>query len=89
MEFSNNLWWLGTEYSRNRVVVPAIQATLAGGIDSLESVFGLLNGLKIRARSATANQDPDCSLHEHDNYPLMDRSPPLTPGTQAAGNLFL
>jgi hypothetical protein len=32
------------------VVVPARQATKAGGIDSLESILGLLKSLKIRAR---------------------------------------
>ncbi len=32
----------GQELSRNRVVVPARQATQAGGIDSLESIPGLL-----------------------------------------------
>ena len=35
--------------SRNSVVVPARQATQAGGIDSLESIPGLLKSLKIRA----------------------------------------
>ncbi len=37
------------EQSRNRVVVPACQATQAGGNDSVESILGLLNSLKIRA----------------------------------------
>jgi hypothetical protein len=37
------------EPSRNRVVVMARQATEAGGIDSLESILGLLKSLKIRA----------------------------------------
>jgi hypothetical protein len=37
---------IGTEY-RNRVVVPARQATSCGGIDSLESIPGLLKSLKI------------------------------------------
>jgi hypothetical protein len=37
LEFLNNLWGLGNEY-RNKVVVPARQATWAGGIDALESV---------------------------------------------------
>jgi hypothetical protein len=36
--------------SRNSVVVPARQATQAGGIDSLESILGLLKSLKIRAQ---------------------------------------
>jgi hypothetical protein len=35
------------EPSRNRVVVPARQATKAGGIDSLESIPGLLKSSKI------------------------------------------
>jgi hypothetical protein len=34
---------------RNRVVVPARQDTQPGGIGSLESIFGLLQSLKIRA----------------------------------------
>jgi hypothetical protein len=34
---------------RNRVVVPASQATKAGGIDPLELILGLLKSLKIRA----------------------------------------
>jgi hypothetical protein len=44
--FLNNLWGLAI---RNRIVVPARQATLAGGIDSLESILGLFKILKIRA----------------------------------------
>jgi hypothetical protein len=36
------------EPSRNRVVVPARQATQRGGIGSLESILGLLKSLKIR-----------------------------------------
>ncbi len=44
----NNLWGLGTE-SRNRVSLPARQATQPGGIGFLESIFGLLKSLKIRA----------------------------------------
>jgi hypothetical protein len=36
----------GKEQSRNRVVVPARQATQAGGNDSLESILGLLKSLK-------------------------------------------
>ncbi len=47
LEFLNNLWGLGT--SRNRVVVPARQATQLGGIGSLESILWLLKSLKIRA----------------------------------------
>ncbi len=39
----------GYEPSRNRVVVPACQATLAGGIDALESITGILKSLKIPA----------------------------------------
>ncbi len=35
--------------SRNRIVVPARQATFAWGIYSLESILGLLKSLKIRA----------------------------------------
>ncbi len=45
----------GQEPSRNRVVVPARRTTQAGGIDSLESILGLLKSLKIRAL------DPDDS----------------------------
>jgi hypothetical protein len=39
------------ELSRNKVVIPARQATSTqpGGIDSLESILGLLKSLKIRA----------------------------------------
>ncbi len=48
LEFLNNPWGLGTDY-RNRVVVPASQATQPGGIGSLESILGLLKSLKIRA----------------------------------------
>jgi hypothetical protein len=40
------------EPSRNRVVVPARQATQRGGIGSLELILGLLNSLKIRAQRA-------------------------------------
>ncbi len=39
----------GLEPSRNKVVVPARQATQPGGIGSLESILGLLESLKIRA----------------------------------------
>ncbi len=38
LEFLNNLHVLGLEPSRNRVVVPARQATYAAGIDSWESI---------------------------------------------------
>jgi hypothetical protein len=38
--------------SRNRVVVPARQATQPGGIGSLESILVLLKSLKIRAQDA-------------------------------------
>jgi hypothetical protein len=42
----NNLW--GTRNRAGyRVVVPARQATQAGGNDSVESILGLLNSLKI------------------------------------------
>ncbi len=37
------------EPSRNRVVVPAYQATYAGESDYLESILALLKSLKIRA----------------------------------------
>ncbi len=40
---------MGNEPSRNRVVVPAHQATQSGGIGSLESILGLLISLTIRA----------------------------------------
>jgi len=43
LEFLNNL------PSRNRVIVPARQATQPGGIGSLESILGLLKSLKIWA----------------------------------------
>jgi hypothetical protein len=36
--------------ARNRVIVPARQATLAGGTNSLESIPGLHKRLKIRAQ---------------------------------------
>ncbi len=35
--------------ARNRVVVPARQATQVGGIGSLESILGLLKSLQIQA----------------------------------------
>ncbi len=47
LEFLNNLWEL--EPSRNRVVVPARQASQADGVDSLESILVLLKGKKIRS----------------------------------------
>jgi hypothetical protein len=40
------------EPSRNRVFVPARQATQSGGIGSLESILGLLKSLKIRAQES-------------------------------------
>jgi hypothetical protein len=48
LEFLNNtgIWGLGP--CRNKVVVPGRQATQPGGIDSLESILGLLKSLKIR-----------------------------------------
>ncbi len=50
LEFLNNLWELGTEEpSRNKLIIPARQATYAGGIDSLESILGFIKSLKIRA----------------------------------------
>ncbi len=50
LEFSNNLWGLGTEQEQGyRLIVPARQATQAGGIDSLDSIPGLLTSLKILA----------------------------------------
>jgi hypothetical protein len=45
----------GWEPSRNRVVVPARQATQPGGIGSLESILGLLKSLKIRAQGTGIN----------------------------------
>jgi hypothetical protein len=47
LEFLYIPWGLVIE--RNRVIVPVRQATLAGRIDSLESIPGLLKSLKIRA----------------------------------------
>jgi hypothetical protein len=43
LEFLSNLWWLRP--SRNRVVVPARQATYAVGIDSLESIIDSLESI--------------------------------------------
>jgi hypothetical protein len=48
LEFLNNIW--GLEPSRNRVIVPARQATEAGGIHFLESIPELHKRLKIRAK---------------------------------------
>jgi hypothetical protein len=47
LELLNSLW--GLETGRNRVIVPARQATKASGIHSLESILGLHKRLKIRA----------------------------------------
>jgi hypothetical protein len=52
LEFLNNLLGLGTELSRNRVIVPVCQATSAEGIHSLESIPELHNRLKIRAQTS-------------------------------------
>jgi hypothetical protein len=41
LEFLNNLWGLYEEPRRNRVIVPARQATWARAIHSLESIPGL------------------------------------------------
>jgi hypothetical protein len=52
----------GSEPSRNRVVVPARQATQAGEIDSLGSFPRLLTSLKIRPRNAKSvltNAEPE------------------------------
>jgi hypothetical protein len=46
VEFLNNIG--GEEPSRNRVVVPACQATQVGAIGSLQSILGLHKRLKIR-----------------------------------------
>jgi hypothetical protein len=48
LEFFNNI--RGQESSRDRVVIPAHQATQPAGIASKESILGLLNSLKIRAQ---------------------------------------
>ena len=40
----------GKEPSRNKVVVPARQATRADGIDALESILGRLKNLKNQAQ---------------------------------------
>jgi hypothetical protein len=57
------LWGLGD--SRNRVVVPVRQATQAGGINTLESIPGLLTSLKIPlqdriAGSVLLGRNPFC-----------------------------
>jgi hypothetical protein len=39
------------------VVVPACQATQPGGIGSLESIFGLLENLKIRAQEGNTEEE--------------------------------
>jgi hypothetical protein len=41
-----------------RVIVPARQATWAGGIDSLESIYGPLNRLEIWAQEEILNLPP-------------------------------
>ncbi len=48
LEFLNNLW------GRVGIVLsyPARQAAQAGGIDSLESILGRLESLKIRAQAS-------------------------------------
>jgi hypothetical protein len=69
------------EPSRNRAVVPARQATLAGGIDSLEPILELLKSLKIRALGSiecTVDQRPHHMLylfpfHRSFNYPYFQR----------------
>ncbi len=53
LEFLNN--YGGQEPSRKRVLVPARQATEAGGIDSLESISGLHRSLKIPPHYACRN----------------------------------
>jgi hypothetical protein len=55
LEFLNNLWGLGTEY-RKRTIVPARQATKAGGIHSLESIPGLHKRLKKPAQAVIQAQ---------------------------------
>ncbi len=44
---------MGARNRGNSVDVPALQATWAGGIDSLESIPGLLKRLQIRALEIT------------------------------------
>jgi hypothetical protein len=55
LKFFNNLW--GASTSRNRVIVPARQATQPGGIGFLESILGLLKSLKIRALQTEGEGD--------------------------------
>jgi hypothetical protein len=54
------------EPNRNRVVVPARQATYVGWIDSLELILGLLKSFKIRAQWNYF----DCCVHRG-NYFLL------------------
>ncbi len=56
LEFLNNQWGLGTEWEW--VIEPVRQATLAGGIHSLESIPGLHKRSKIRAQ--------DLKVHKHE-----------------------
>jgi hypothetical protein len=42
--------WHWQAVTTNRVIIPARQTTLAGGIDSLESIPGLLKRLQIRVQ---------------------------------------
>jgi hypothetical protein len=53
------------EPSRNRVVVPASQATQPDRIGSLKSIPGPLKSLKIRAQSTNLGQD-GCGGHAAD-----------------------
>ncbi len=53
----------------NRVIVPARQATWAGGIFSLESIPGLHKRLKIRA---LVSRDPWCRTRASVLHPLED-----------------
>jgi hypothetical protein len=46
--------------SRNRVIVPARQATLAGGVHSLESILGVLKSLRIRALIRMGDWETKC-----------------------------
>jgi hypothetical protein len=54
----------GYKPSRNRVIVPARQATLAGGIHSFESIPGLCKHLKIGAQlpHETGNAKTTCHI---------------------------
>ncbi len=47
------------------VVVPARQATYAGGIDSFESILALLKSLKIRALENFCLLDMSSTSHFH------------------------